>query len=395
MSEEKNTSAEDIKKKMTHKDTEKQRRQEMSTLHASLRTLLPLEYIKGKRSMSDHMNGAVYYINDLKNKIKELSDKRDELIKRVSNSSASSSRRESAGGSRNDHDQPPSNCVMIHPCFGGLEIVISSTSFMREQENNNYRISNNVLEKKIVRKENERLRRQHMSMLNASLRSLLPLESIKGKRSICDHIDEAVKYINYLDKNIQDLSIKRDKLKNFLDLEADRLSNQLGNTSSENCVSVRSPYCGGVEIVISCGGLREESCSLLSRVLEVVVEEGLDTVQCVSSQTDDGVFHTVLSEPFNSTTRPTQLSNSTTHPRRKGRSAAGGGATMVIGRATPDTKRRRRMCCDDGGNPPVPQWLFASLSSLLLRRCLFASSVALRVAVVAPPLAADLPLLLE
>ncbi|KAK1576729.1 hypothetical protein Q3G72_016039 [Acer saccharum] len=133
MSEEKNTSTEDIKKKMTHKDTEKQRRQEMSTLHASLRSLLPLEYIKGKRSMSDHMNGAVYYINDLKNKIKELSDKRDELIKRVSNSSASSSRRESAGGSRNDHDQSPSNCVMIHPCFGGLEIVISITSFMREQ----------------------------------------------------------------------------------------------------------------------------------------------------------------------------------------------------------------------------------------------------------------------
>ncbi|KAK1575128.1 hypothetical protein Q3G72_002876 [Acer saccharum] len=161
-------------------------------------------------------------------------------------------------------------------------------------ENNNDRISYNVLEKKIVRKENERLRRQHMSMLNASLRSLLPLESVKGKRSICDHIDEAVKHINYLDKNIQDLSIKRDKLKNFLDLEADRLSNQLGNTSSENCVSVRSPYCGGVEIVISCGGLREESCSLLSRVLEVVV--ALDIVQCVTSQTDDGVFHTVLSE---------------------------------------------------------------------------------------------------
>ena len=81
-----------------------------------------------------------------------------------------------------------------------------------------------------------------------------------------------------MDKNIQDLSIKRDNLKNFLDLEADRLSNQLGKTSSEHCVSVHSPYCGGVEIVISCGGLREESCSLLSRVIEAVVEEGLDIV---------------------------------------------------------------------------------------------------------------------
>ncbi|KAL5811061.1 hypothetical protein ACOSQ4_027629 [Xanthoceras sorbifolium] len=119
-----NTSDDANKKMIAHKDIEKQRRQEMATLHASLRSLLPLEYIKGKRSMSDHMNGAVYYINDLKNKIKELSDRRDEL-KRLSNSSGSGGRQES--GSRSE----PASCVMIHPCLGGLEIVISSS--FREQ----------------------------------------------------------------------------------------------------------------------------------------------------------------------------------------------------------------------------------------------------------------------
>ncbi|KAL5812848.1 hypothetical protein ACOSQ3_027798 [Xanthoceras sorbifolium] len=130
---------------------------------------------------------------------------------------------------------------------------------------NNDRNSNHVLEKKIAHKEIERLRRQHMSMLNASLRSLFPLESIKGKRSICDHIDEAVKHIKFLEKNIQDLSVKRDRLKSLPDLEA---LNYRGINCSLNCVSVR-PYCGGVETVVN-RGLREESCSLLSRVLEVI-----------------------------------------------------------------------------------------------------------------------------
>ncbi|XP_031260645.1 transcription factor bHLH118-like [Pistacia vera] len=152
----------------------------------------------------------------------------------------------------------------------------------------------NDSEKKIIRKEIERQRRQHMSMLNASLRSLLPLESIKGKRSVSDHINEAVNYIKNLEKKIQDLSSKRDNLKNYTDLDGLDHGNATSSNRLTNSSVTVSPYCGGVDIVIN-SVLREEGL-ILSRVLEVVLEEGLDVTRCVSTQTDDGFFHNIQSE---------------------------------------------------------------------------------------------------
>ncbi|XP_065869628.1 transcription factor bHLH120-like [Euphorbia lathyris] len=155
---------------------------------------------------------------------------------------------------------------------------------------NTYPISNNDLcsddKRKIVRKELERQRRKQMSTLHASLRSLLPPDSIKGKRSMSDHLNEAAKYIEELQNNVKKLRMKRDKLKNLGDLSSVDEQRKCSNSSV-----IVSSHVFGVEIVISCG-CKEENV-LLSRVVEAVVEEGFDVVSSISTKTDTRLYHTI------------------------------------------------------------------------------------------------------
>ncbi|CAK7337126.1 unnamed protein product [Dovyalis caffra] len=112
------TTVDDHTKRILHRDIERQRRQEMTNLCTSLRNLLPLEYIKGKRAISDHMQEAVNHIKDLEKKIEELGIKRDEL-KNLSNLRVLVSNRENSNGCA------PTCEVMIRSCLVGVEVVIN------------------------------------------------------------------------------------------------------------------------------------------------------------------------------------------------------------------------------------------------------------------------------
>ncbi|VVA92608.1 unnamed protein product [Arabis nemorensis] len=141
---------------------------------------------------------------------------------------------------------------------------------------------------KILHREVEKQRRQEMASLYASLRSLLPLEFIQGKRSTSDQLNEAVNYIEYLQRNIKDMTSKRDDLMLLSGRSSERSNEDFRNEVS-NHVVVR-PCLVGVEIFFI---VQRTS---LSSVLQVLREHGLCVLGCISSNVNDRLIHTVQAE---------------------------------------------------------------------------------------------------
>ncbi|XP_057425556.1 transcription factor bHLH118-like isoform X2 [Lotus japonicus] len=152
-------------------------------------------------------------------------------------------------------------------------------------------------EKKINRREVERQRRTQMSVLCASLRSSLPLELIKGKRSVSDLIGEAVNHVQFLKQKINALQIKRDELKEMMVNLSFVKTETVGADHSSalgKCVSINL-IPGGVEVAVYGSGF-EENSTRLSVLMQILLQEGCDVVSCVSSLVNGRIFHTIKSE---------------------------------------------------------------------------------------------------
>ncbi|MCD7470888.1 hypothetical protein HAX54_011090 [Datura stramonium] len=147
-----------------------------------------------------------------------------------------------------------------------------------------------ILEKKkVIRRDVERQRRRDMAKLYQRLRLLIPSKYLVGKRSISDHLEEIVDYVKDLRKDIEDLERKREILKeNKCISPSSSSSMKLISDDDEDRIIVKS--CNeGVEISIK-GGLS------LSKVLKVLMTEGLIVNSCVSSTVDQRLLHIIRSK---------------------------------------------------------------------------------------------------
>ncbi|TKY45080.1 Transcription factor bHLH36 [Spatholobus suberectus] len=168
--------------------------------------------------------------------------------------------------------------------------------------------NSNAHKKKMIHKETERQRRLEMATFYASLRSLLPLEFIKfsgllrvivmgfqGKRSVSDHMNEAVNYIKHMQHNIKELGAKRDELKklsNYSNME----NNHEGLHKSRNFTVHENNGIMGIEIT---SGFREDRPKL-SKLLQLLIEEGLEVFSCLSTEVNGRLLHSVQCEVNNS-----------------------------------------------------------------------------------------------
>ncbi|GAA0150192.1 basic helix-loop-helix transcription factor [Lithospermum erythrorhizon] len=142
---------------------------------------------------------------------------------------------------------------------------------------------------KISHRENERQRRKEMADLYRSLRSLLPLERIKGKRSSSDHIQETVGYIKELQSKIESLSLARDGMKNQSFDHTTTIGTENFPDLSQTSVTIR-PTLTGFEVLMNtafAGGVK------ISAALNIISQEGLSIVRCNSSRVDGRLLHSI------------------------------------------------------------------------------------------------------
>ena len=108
-----------------------------------------------------------------------------------------------------------------------------------------------------------------------------------------DRVHETVNYIRDLQKRVEELSEKRDGLKRLPNKSTvnDNGSKVLPSSSKED-ISVTIETSGKSVQVIVRGGV------CVSRVLNFLIQEGLDIISCISTNVNERLIHTIESKVY-------------------------------------------------------------------------------------------------
>uniref|UniRef100_A0A6N2KDX9 BHLH domain-containing protein n=1 Tax=Salix viminalis TaxID=40686 RepID=A0A6N2KDX9_SALVM len=183
--------------------------------------------------------------------------------------------------SSNPHQQHSIPQDLILAQYAALHGSDTATKMENGRRRNLISMDNNnevARDQKMMHRNIERQRREEMTTLYASF-ELYSLLIFKG--FVWDFRE------SYLQKKIKELSAKRDGLKKLSNLSFDAPPSESSNKYSPISSVTLHPYPGGVEI-----GAR----SSLSRVLQVLLEDGISVVNCVSTKVNERLFHTVQTE---------------------------------------------------------------------------------------------------
>ena len=115
--------------------------------------------------------------------------------------------------------------------------------------------------------------------------------NLKGLRSASDQIAEATKYIRYMQNKVRQLKVKRDKMMK----SAENNKKGLLSSSKGLPITVRVQRCtGSAEVLIF--ATAEGRSLRLSSILQLLVEEGLNVVDCNCTKFDGRLHCTIQCE---------------------------------------------------------------------------------------------------
>ncbi|KAH9317655.1 hypothetical protein KI387_019424, partial [Taxus chinensis] len=142
--------------------------------------------------------------------------------------------------------------------------------------------------KKGIHKLVERKRRKDMKILFSLIRSLLPEEYIRGKRSTAEQLSETAEYIKHLQRTVQELTQKREEMRKKKCCQDLSLS-----VASETFPIVKINYVGSV-VLVSTSTIKHDI--VLSDLLLTLENNGLDIFSVTSFAMHEKVFHTIHAE---------------------------------------------------------------------------------------------------